>query len=1058
MPVFFRMVFAAILVSIVAGCASTYSFRNIESVYTFQKFNESRLVSDLISPDTIQYLRLNFLEGEYAENPEAVIEALVGKFDNSRETSVIMPICELSYSQGFKFERKDPLKAASYYALCASFSYDYLHRGIFQRTNYMEISSKLLLAAGLYNSSISRGVMLWQKTDTTWDKGLDLDLGYRKYSITVRTDDDHLFNPDFFNVIRSAYDYDVQGFTNSFRSNGLGASLFGVHEKREEIDDEHYPKHFFLPMTAVLEFKPMPVDMKQPRKADLRFYNALRTDKMDLGGAPFRIDADFTIPLAVFLADNDPSRFSFMGLKNPSKLREMSNIFMMEPYDPGKIPLLLVHGLYSSPATFLEMYNDFLGIPEIRLRYQIWFFYYPTGLPITDSSSILRRNLKGIHDKYNSDGKNPNFNNMLVVGHSMGGILTDLMTKDSGTKFYDSVFNVPLDSGDFTPQEKELLKQNMFFAHFPFIKRCVFIATPHRGSDIAIAWWARILSRTISLPADFVNATSDVIIKKKRLLKEMPPEYQDVIPTSVQQLAPKARIIQVNSELPYYSGLKYHSIIGIRDADKGSGSSDGIVPYESSHLDGALSEYLVKDSHTCVSNPYTIAEVKRIALLHLKEIDDQKAELKEKETDSGTDYVKFSKVMLALSNNQEFMERLMNGIGRDPDAGGVLGPEELQLLKKLIFSKDFALFDFFPGFTVRGMGLAYELAGNAVKKRQENNPDAAVKADEYPELKADVVEELGIPVKGKVNPPAIDSLLRDIGPGLKMGELYDPEAIKMRPDNLRMAEVLNRLSLNPAEKGKPKYVIRMGEDLVDTPQALIEKLINSNCKVEVRDARYFANFGKLFYNGQEVLTAYWINTEFPIPGTDKTLLVPVGHSQHELNIEGSDFKMRLIYYFGSDGKLEFRSFDTVDQTWIGGRVAKIYDGKQAIEVVRIAGESIRTYKRIQKENPDLPFGGYYKLGVCLDANAIIEFHMTGRTTQFPLTHDVKYFKGDSEVEKIMRKLPCDGGDVPPDPQRIVGSMPADDISKLTIPELREQLKLIKDARMAEKYQPIQQGK
>ena len=1045
----------ALLILIVSGCASPYSFRNIESVYTFQKFNESRLVSDKISPDTFQYLRLNFLEEEYAENPEAVIAKLVAKYDRTGETANIIPICELSYSQGFQSERKDPLKAASYYTLCASFCYDYLYRGLIQRSNYMDISSKLLLAAGLYNSSISRGVMLWQKTQTPWNNGLELDLGYRKYSISVKTDSDHLFNPDFFDVIHSSYDYDVEGFENNFRTNGLGASLFGVHKKKEAIDDENYPKNFFLPMTAVLEFKPMPLDNSQPRKADLRFYNALRTDKMDLGGSPFRIDSDFTVPLTVFLTDNDPARFSFMGLKNPSKLREMSNIFIMEPYSPDKIPLLLVHGLYSSPATFLEMYNDFLGNPEIRLGYQIWFFYYPTGLPITDSSNILRRKLREIHDKYDPYSRNPNFNNMLVVGHSMGGLLTDFMTKDSGDKLYNSIFSVPLDSKNFTPKEIELLRENLFFSHFPFIKRCVFIATPHRGSEMAIAWWARLLLRTISLPSDFVNATSDILIRKKRLLREMPPEYQDVIPTAVQQLSPQSKIIQVNSELPYFNGLKYHSIIGIRDDDKGPGSSDGIVPYESSHLDGALSEYLVHDSHTCVSNPYTISEVRRIALLHLKEIDEKKAVEKEQETDNRTAYVKFSKVMSDLSKNQEFMERLMNRIGHGPNAGGILGPEELQLLKKLIFQKEFAAFDFFPGFTVRGMGVAFEMAGRELKKRQEKNPEMA-KVDEYPELKVNFIEELGIPVKDRGETPALDSMIKDIGFGLKVGEMYSPEALKIRPDNLRMAYVLNRLSLN--EKGKPKYMIKMGDDVFDTPEGLVEKLLESDYRIEVRDARYFANFGKLYYNGTEVLTAYWLNTEYPIPGTDRKLLLPVAHTQHELNIQGSDFKVRLMYYFGSDGKLEFRSFDTVDQTWIGGRVVKIYSGKQAVEVVRIAGEAIRIFRKIQKENPDLPLGGYYKLGVCLDSNAIIEFHMTGRTTLYPLTHDVKYFKGDSEVEQIMRKLPYDGGDIPPEPQRIRGSIPADEVSQLPIPSLREELKTILNSRAAEKYEPVKQQK
>ncbi len=1033
-------IFLAVL-TLGSGCASNYSFRNIDSVYTFQKFNESRLISDKISPDTVQYLRLNFLDQEYLENPEAVIAKLVDRFDSTGEPESVIPIAELSYCQGFRLEDRDELKSAAYYALCASFCYDRLSKGIFSKTN--NISSKLVIAAGLYNSSVSRGVMLWQTSKTPWDRNLVLDLGYRKFTIAVKNDNSNLMDPAFFSRIYSSYDYEVEGFKNSYRSNGLGASIFGEHIKRDIPEDSNYPKLFFLPMTAVLEFKGKPEDKGGVRSADLRFYNAMRTGKMDLGGQPFRIDADFTIPLTVYLSNNDPSQFSFAGLRNPASLISKSNIFMIEPYDPGKIPVLLVHGLYSSPGTFLDMYNDLVGIPEIRERCQFWFFFYPTGLPIFESSYILRIKLKALHDRLDPKSQNENFNNMMVVGHSMGGILAKILIQDSGDENYKAVFKVPLDSPDFTPEEREMIKEKMFFTHFPYVKRTVFIATPHRGSDIAIAWWARLLSWTISLPAEFVNATSGILLNRKELLKEMPPEYQDVIPTSVQALSPKSVSVQVTSRLPIWKDVKYHSIIGIRDADKGPGSSDGIVPYESSHLDGALSEYLVHDSHTCVSNPYTIAEVKRIVMLHLQEIDKQKQAEKEKETDAKAACIKFSKVMSDLSKNQEFMEALSNRIGRGPNAGGRLGPEELKLLKELIFRKDFAAFDVFPGFTVKGMGVAYALAGMEAKKRQEQNPEPA-KPAVVPELKENLVEELGIPVPEKKDVPAPDSLLKDLGFGLKSGEFFDPDWVKMQADNARMAEVLNRLSLNPVEKDKPKYLVKIGESLIGTPQDLIDRLIASGCKIEVRDARYFANFAKLFYNGTEVITAYWLNTGIPIPGTGRNLMVPVSHSQHELHVQGPGYKVRLTFYFGIDGKLEFRPFDTADQSWIGGKVAKVYTGREAVEAIRIAGEEIRTFDRIQKANPDLPFGGYYSLGVCLDSNAVIEMKMTGKTTLYPLTHDVKYFQGDGEIEQIMRSLPYDGGDASADPSRVAGSLPADEISKIAIPSLRDDLKILKD--------------
>lgn len=1039
-----------LLVLLVSGCASQYSFRNIDSFYTFQRFNESRLVSEKISPDTIQYLRLNFLEKDYLENPESVIAKLVGNYDKAGDPSSVIPISELSYCQGFRLEESEPLKAAAYYALCSSFCYDYLSKGIFGRPN--NISSKLLLAAGLYNSSVSRGLMLWQKSESAWDKDFVLDLGYRKFTIAVKVDNDNLMSPSFFNRIYSSYDYDVEGFKNSYRSNGLGSSIFGVHEKGKSPEDINYPKMLYLPMTAVLEFEDRPADNDSPRKADLRFYNAMRTSKMNLGGHPFRIDADYTVPLTVYLSGNDPSQFSFAGLRNPASLVGKSNIYFLEPYDPDKIPVLMVHGLYSTPGTFLEMYNDLMGNPEIRERFQFWFFYYPTGIPIAESSSILRKKLKELHDMLDPKGENVNFNNMLVIGHSMGGLLSKILVMDSGDKFYDAVFKVSMDSADFTPEERMILKDKMFFQHFPFIKRTVFIATPHRGSDIAISWWARLLSKTISLPANFVNATSGVLLHKKHLLREMPPEYQDVIPTSVQALSPNNPAIKALCDIPFSKDVKYHSIIGIRDSGNGPGSSDGIVPYDSSHLDGAASEYLVHDTHTCVSNPYVIEEVERIVRLHLKEFDEKVAAAKEKDADSSSAFVKFSKVMSDLSKNREFMDALMARIGRNPNAGGIIGPDEIQLIKRIIFFRDFAAFDRFPGFTVRGMGISVALAGEKAKKRKAENPEPE-KQTASNVLTENVIEELGLPAPKDEKQPAADSLLKDLGHGLKVGDRIDVSKAKIISDSRRMASMLNRLSLNPAEKDKPRYMVRIGGKLIDSPSALVDELMTSGCKVEVKDARYFANFGDLFYQGMEVLTAYWLNTEIPVPGTDGYLLVPVSHSQHELRIAGADFSIELSFYFGIDGKVEFRIIDTLDQSWVLGRVAKVYSGKDAVEVVRLGGEIIKTYEKIKSANPDLPFGGYYVLGVCDDVNAAIEYQMTGETTLFPLPHDVKYFQGDSEIEKIVRKLPSDGrGDAMPDAKRVLGSIPADDFSKIPIPALREQLKKVRDAYVNGKLQ------
>jgi len=126
---------------------------------------------------------------------KSVIAKLVDKFDKTGATESVVPISELSYCQGFKMEGRDDLKAAAYYALCASFCYDYLSKRNFGKPN--NVSSKLLLAAGLYNSSVSRGLMLWQKSKAPWDKILYLTSVTGKFTISVKVDNDNLMDPSF---------------------------------------------------------------------------------------------------------------------------------------------------------------------------------------------------------------------------------------------------------------------------------------------------------------------------------------------------------------------------------------------------------------------------------------------------------------------------------------------------------------------------------------------------------------------------------------------------------------------------------------------------------------------------------------------------------------------------------------------------------------------------------------------------------------------------------------------------------------------------------------------
>ena len=192
---------------------------------------------------------------------------------------------------------------------------------------------------------------------------------------------------------------------------------------------------------------------------------------------------------------------------------------------------------------------------------------------------------------------------------------------------------------------------------------------------------------------------------------------------------------------------------------------------------------------------------------------------------------------------------------------------------------------------------------------------------------------------------------------------------------------------------------------------------------------------------------FWIDSQIRIPGEKRSLLVPVSHAEYEWEIRGPKINANVSWYFGIDGKSEFRTMDTQDQAWVLGRHAHTYTGKDAVEVTRLVGKMMVAFMHQHLRRPDLPFGGYYPLGVCQDGVAAIEKKMTGDDTLFPNTADTALFDDprDAEVNAMMAAIPKDHEGGKPSPERIFGSLPSDDLNAITIPGLADDLVRVKAA-------------
>ena len=346
------------------------------------------------------------------------------------------------------------------------------------------------------------------------------------------------------------------------------------------------------------------------RRCTLSFDDPLATETTTLDGRTFPLAANFTVPIAVMLAATNPKSLELTRLFRPQKYAETARIARLQPYDPNKTVVLVIHGLADTPATWAPMLNALRSNEQIRRHYQFWFFSYPSGLPYPYAAAILRRELDAAEKKFAI--RKP----MTVIGHSMGGCIARLLITDAGEKLWLGYFGKPPAKVDLSPDTKAFLEESLIFNHRPEIGRVIFISAPLRGSDLASNPLARFASGLVKAPTTLLKAGPEAV---KAMATNGDSLKLKRIPTSVDTLAPDNRFVLAINTLPIAPGIPYHSIMG----DRGKGgnrdrakpqSSDGVVPYWSSHLDGAQSELIVPSAHPAHQNVQAIDEVRRILL------------------------------------------------------------------------------------------------------------------------------------------------------------------------------------------------------------------------------------------------------------------------------------------------------------------------------------------------------------------------------------------------------------------------------------------------------------
>jgi pimeloyl-ACP methyl ester carboxylesterase len=593
-----------------AGCATPVGVERVEASTAQRQLTANALTADELSPSARNVLRRWVLSDRYDDDPAGAIAALhTIATDGRGDQDEVITLAEMSYLYAEKTHQRPYYLGAAVY----SFAFLFPEKGLQPPSPY---DPRLRLAADLYSLGIVHAFASADDSTVEFKSGnYQAPFGWVQVAV----------NPSGFEwhnrrvvALTPVEEVTVRGLANRYRRPGIGAPLAAATEPIVAERGMQVAPRMRLPMTAVLRLDAPRRQLAQRElRATLDLYNTHDVDTTSIAGKAVPIEADETAVLAYVLAspeiwDRELKAF-FSGVFSESTPTQLASI---DAYRPGRIPVVFVHGTASSVGRWGDMVNDLLDDPRIRDRYQFWFFTYDTGNPVLYSAALLREALLDAVHKLNPAGRDPALSEMVVIGHSQGGLLAKALVVDTGDRVWDAIAYKPFDQVDLSPERRDLLRRAVFTKPLPYVRRVVFIATPHRGSYLTEYPVAELLGRFLTLPVRIVQTAADLA----RNAGDFKVDPRKLGSGSLFGMTPNNPVLQAMAATPIAPGVHADSIIAVAGNGPVEGSNDGVVEYSSSHLDGVDSEYIVRSTHSVQSNPYAIEEVRRILLLHAADV------------------------------------------------------------------------------------------------------------------------------------------------------------------------------------------------------------------------------------------------------------------------------------------------------------------------------------------------------------------------------------------------------------------------------------------------------
>lgn len=347
--------------------------------------------------------------------------------------------------------------------------------------------------------------------------------------------------------------------------------------------------------------------------ATLVVYDPYRQSSVELHGQTVPLAGNFTAGYGLWLARSGFAEQSLRTLFGRDRGIDRPHIYLMQPFDPGRRVILMLHGLASSPEAWVNLANEIQGDATLREHFQIWQVYYPTNGPILVNAMAIRNAFEATLKHFDPDGQSAASHDAVIIGHSMGGVIARLMVSRADDELWRA-FREDYDiDEDRLVRARDRLDPLFHFKPVPQFERAIFIAAPHRGTPFARNRLGRWVSNLIRLPVTLLAGLDDALHFATGA-EDAPSEGRTrYVPNSVDQLRDDDPYVMAAANLKISPSVQYHSIIARRDA-KGplEQSSDGVVPYLSAHLAGAQSERVIVSGHSVQETPQAILEIRRI--------------------------------------------------------------------------------------------------------------------------------------------------------------------------------------------------------------------------------------------------------------------------------------------------------------------------------------------------------------------------------------------------------------------------------------------------------------